>query len=509
MADIFSKALLEKIDSAIANKQGKHKEKIQAKLLELQNFISTLDQKKQNVTDEDSYQKYVNFLKEAINTTIEQITAPTVDDFIAWVEQIVGINKNEDCNKLRKFLIKNYSDEISSRIDSILSSKDVLDKDNILFAPLLSEARKAVKKDCNDFLKTPDEFENKIDDFLKNTSEVLTIIAENETLSITKIEAFYSDEQKNNNIDFYYEIIKKIVDENQSLKPINDDEKDDWWVNNLVKRIEDIKKCINILYNTSIAKSENEIVKKLFLKFDNEMVDAKKGVVDTLDGFIENTWNEISDNYFKIKEYFDNTDKITSKDADWDCFPKKAKIVALTDDFNAIFRENPLLTILNLATKDITKTLNKSVKAIEKYEKSESEVKEEISEVFSKFTEEYEKKLPLLENLAARNNLLSVKTRNIKESIEGLQNGCESLENKDLISYLNEDFISDLNTYSNITTLFTEVLQQSGMTDELDWLNARLNDVEQGNITEIDFDEKVLRELLCKGLITLTITKTF
>ena len=62
MADIFSQALIDKIVSAKEAKQGKHKEKIQVKMLELQNFIPTLDQKKQSIADEESYQKYVKFL---------------------------------------------------------------------------------------------------------------------------------------------------------------------------------------------------------------------------------------------------------------------------------------------------------------------------------------------------------------------------------------------------------------------------------------------------------------
>ncbi|MCX6307405.1 MAG: hypothetical protein NTY32_00770, partial [Bacteroidia bacterium] len=158
MKDIFSQILTDKIASAKEAKQGKHKEKIQLKLLELQNFISTLDQKKQSIADEDSYQKYIKFLKDAIESTIEQITAPTVDDFIAWVEQLTD-NRNEHYKTFRKYLISNFSDSISTKIDSVLSAKDILENENVLFSSLLSEARKAIRKDCNTFLDKPAEFE--------------------------------------------------------------------------------------------------------------------------------------------------------------------------------------------------------------------------------------------------------------------------------------------------------------------------------------------------------------
>ena len=507
MADIFSKAFLEKIDSAIADKQGKHKEKIQVKLLELQNFISMLDQKKQIITDEDSYQKYVNFLKEAINTTIEQITAPTVEDYMVWIEQIAGSSKNSECGKFRKFLIKNYSDEISSRIDSILLAKDVLDKENMLFTPLLSEARKAVKKDCITFLDKSAEFENTIDSFMEGLDDNLSGLNEIKELACTTIEELYLDQQKQNNIDFYADIITKIVEDNQSLKSL-ENEKDDLWLGKLKTRIFDTKKCIKLLDDTGIAASDDETIKKLFLRFDNEMVDAKKGVVDTLDNFIENTWNEISDNYFKIKEYFENPAKITANAADWDAYPKKTQILALIENYNDIFSTNPLDT-LNLGTKDISKSLKGKVKKINDYEESESKVKQEILEVFSNFTEEYEKKLPLLESLATSNNSLSRQVQEIKNSMTDLQEATKRCNGSDMISYLNDYFASDLYAYSDITNWFTEVLQKSGMTEELNWLNARLNEAEQGDISVTDFNEKVLKELLEKGLITLTITKTF
>lgn len=508
MADIFSNALLEKIDSAIADKEGKHKEKIQAKLLELQDFISTLDQKKQSITDENSYNKYVDFLKDAINTTIEQITAPTVEDFMAWIVQIIGSSKDSECEKLRKFLIKNYSDEISSHIDSILSANDILDKENILFASLLSEAQKAVKKNCNAFLGKSAEFANIIDCFMEGLDDNLSGLNDIEELAYTTIEELYTEEQKNNDIDFYADITAKIVEDNQSLRSL-ENEKDDSWFDKLQTRIKDIKKCIKILDDTNISTSDDESFKKLFLKFDDEMVDAKKGVVETLDNFIENTWNEISDNYFKIKEYFKASTKITANATEWDTFPKKAKIVALTDDYNAILSDNPLTTILNLATKDVAKALSKSVKTIEKYEKSESEVKHEISEVFSYFIAEYENKLPLLENLATTKNSLLQQVQSIKNSMTDLEEATKRCNDSDMISYLNDYFASDLCAYSDITIWFTEVLQESEMTDELDWLNARLNEAKQGDISATDFNEKILKELLDKGLITLTVTKTY
>jgi hypothetical protein len=507
MKDIFSQALLDKIASAKDAKVGKHKEKIKEKLVELQDFISTLDQNKQNISDEDSYKKYVKFLKDAINSTIEQITAPTVDDFIAWIDQIVGDSKKTE--QFRAYLISNFSDAISARIDSILANKDSLESENSMFLPLLSAVNKELKKSCNDFLNKPEEYQNSIDDFLQKLDDTLSGLSEIEELSYCTIDELFSEEQKNKKIDFYAGVIAKIVEENQSLKPINESEKDDSILDKVNARISDINKCIEVLENTDIANNQDENIKKLFLKFDDKMVDAKNGVYNFLDNFIDNTWNEVETNYFKIKEYFENVVTLSANPTDWDFFPKKSKINSLIEDYNLILAENPQQTILTLSINDIAKALEKKVKSIGKYEKSEGEVKQEITEVFENLTAEYENKIPLLDSLLSTNSTLATLTQDIKDSIEGLKNGCNSLKDKDIVTYLNEDFSIDLNTYNNIRTWFNEVLQKSGMTSHLTWLDARLENAESGEISEKDFDADVLKELLSKGLITLTIEKTF
>lgn len=469
-----------------------------------------LDKSLQNIKEEKDFDKYQKDLAKLFNDIFEVITAPGVEAFANWINYLTDNKSETNIKKLRKFLVDNYAD-YSESVDSITTNKNALEiPDNSIFSTLLAEVRKAIKKQCNDFLGNPTEFENNIDDFLRKLDENLSGLADIEELAYTKIEELYSDEQRNNSIDFYTDIIEKIAEENQNLKSISDSEKNDSWLEKINTRITDIRKCIKLLDKTDIATNQDETIKKLFLKFDNEMVDAKKGIVDALDIFIENSWREISDNYFKIKEYFNNETKITANIDDLESnFPKKSSIVALIDNYKNIFNDNPLASILNIATKDIENSLKKKAKAIEKHEQTESELKTELSEVFESLTQEYIKKIPLLENLSASDNSLQQKVQDIKQLINDLQEAYERCNENKLITYLNDYFTSDLNTYRDITTWFTEVLEKSGMKDELDWLNARLNESEAGNISKDDFDEKTLRDLLSKGLITLTITKTF
>jgi hypothetical protein len=85
------------------------------------------------------------------------------------------------------------------------------------------------------------------------------------------------------------------------------------------------------------------------------------------------------------------------------------------------------------------------------------------------------------------------------------------LENStDLISYLNEDFLIDLNTNNDITALFRNALNESGMSEHLNWLESKLNGADNGTLSSQDFGNSALiKELLDKGLIKIEIQKTF
>ncbi|MBK8686615.1 MAG: hypothetical protein IPN26_17420 [Bacteroidetes bacterium] len=67
----------------------------------------------------------------------EVITAPGVDYFIGWVNQITADKNNANSKELRKYLVKHYADSnISESIESINSNKAVLEIENSIFANL-------------------------------------------------------------------------------------------------------------------------------------------------------------------------------------------------------------------------------------------------------------------------------------------------------------------------------------------------------------------------------------
>ncbi|MCX6307403.1 MAG: hypothetical protein NTY32_00760, partial [Bacteroidia bacterium] len=125
--------------------------------------------------------------------------------------------------------------------------------------------------------------------------------------------------------------------------------------------------------------------------------------------------------------------------------------------------------------------------------------KQAILEAFSNTVKEYTDKLDLIEKLDTEKSTFN----QIKEDgIEALRNGCESLKDQDIVAYLKDDFSSDLNTYNNIKSWFNEVLQRSGMRRKIDWLEEQLQSEDSDDISEINFDADILKELLLNKLVT-------
>lgn len=464
-----------------------------------------LDKSLQSIKDEKDFEKYQKNLAKLFDDIFEIITAPGVDAFVNWLNDLTDNKKEGSTTKLRKFFVDNYAN-YSESVDSIIENKNALEiPDNSIFANLLSEAQKAIKKDCNTFLDKPAEFENNIDGFLETLNENLSGLADIEELAYTKIEELYSDEQKNNNIDFYVDIIEKIVEINQKLNVINDSEKADNLPTKTKRRIGDIKKCIEQLDKTNIANNSDETAKDMFLSFKDDMIKFEKGINQNLEEFLSSKWDDIITHYDTIKIFFNNVKDIAEEE-EWKAFKAKDEIAVVVLKYNAVKKENPLTSLKSKSILSIQQTLTKKFNEISDYETEAGKTKQAILDAFSNTINEYTDKLDLIEKLDMNKSLY----KQIKhDGIEALDNACESFINQDIITYLKDDFSDDLKTYNNIRSWFNEVLQKSGMKSKIDWLEEQLQNEDSGSISENNFDASVLMELLSNKLITLTISKTY
>jgi len=510
MNNLFEQNLIDRINLAKTEKEGKNKERINLKLKEFQENIALIDQRKQSIVDEKSYLKYIAFLKSLVENTVEQIMAPTVDDFINFINRLSTNQKETE--KLRKFLVDNYAEsKLGISIDSILNQQNALEIENSIFGLLIKAIEKDLKAKCDIFLNKASEYSNNIDSFLEEMENTLIGISELKELQYTDATQLFTKEQIENKIDFYYDIINLVIEKNQSLKPIDESDKNSEALEKIKRRINGINKCIALLDKSNIINSNNSAFQNLFLKFTEDMVKYEGGLDNNLEEFIDNKWIEQESKYNTINEFFKNKQTI-SYDSKWDSYPNKDDLQSIILQYNSQIKENILDTILKKSVLSIQQSLTVKSKAINDFERYSASVKDNILLVFKNTLSEYESKnLALLDSLAVSKPSIKTIRTEIKESLEGLKNGINLLEKStDLISYLSEDFQIDLNTNNDITSLFRRALEESDMSKHLDWLELKCNGSTNGVIGTQDLNElSLIKDLLEKRLIKIEIQKTF
>jgi hypothetical protein len=505
----------EKLDIALRQKgNSSYSKKIASELAkpEWQQQLFELERMFSIVKDEQDFQKYQNTLSKLFDDIYEVITAPGVDDFIGWMNEITNDKNNANAKKLRDYLVEHYSEtSISESIEIIISNKQVLDIENSIFTSLLSEVSKELKKETTTFLKDPTQFENNIDGYFESITSTLEGLFEIEELNYISFEELYTDAQKTNNIGFYDNIIKAIFEKGQSLKSQNENEKSQVIIAKVQTRIDEIKKGILILYDSKIASSDDETLKNIFLKLDKE-VKYDKGISNSLSQFIDETWAEIEGHYLLVKEFFAQTTNI-SYDTNWDSFSKKGTIMSIVDDYKMLANDNILLHILNKSVDVTIKQLKTKAKAIEKYSELESKSKIEIESEFTDKISEYgsQSKKQLLESLSVNNKDLTAIKKDIELNIEGIKGGITKIkECKKLILFLKDDFSYVLNNLNDVRLGFETFLQKSGRKPHLDWVDDKMKGAEIGSFGPEDLlDATLIRELLEQGLIKIEFKKTY
>lgn len=465
-----------------------------------------------NIKDEKDFLDYQKSLTKLFNDLYEVITAPGVDDFIGWVNEITNDKNNSNAFKLRNYLVDRYSETtISESIESVNSNKAILEIENSIFNSLLNDIAKELRKATSNLLSDPNQFENNIDDHFEMVTSTLDGLESIQELKHTKIDLLFSDSQKASNIEFYNDFIKAIIEKGQSLKAQNEAEKTQSIISKVENRIAEIKKAVSILDNSKIASSQDELLKSIFLKLDKE-VNYEKGISNALNHFIDETWTEIEDQYNKIKNFFNQSISVTFNPT-WSSFSKKGGIISIIDEYNKISSENVLSNISNKSTDDTKKTIKAKAKSIDKYLEQQTNLKSEIEEEFNGILTEFEatSKKQLLESLSSNNSELLKIKQGIVSNIEGLKGGLLKLnENDNIIIFIKDYFTSTFNCYNDIRTGFELFLQKSNMGQHLLWLDSKCDGTSKGSITAQDLnDSTLIKELLDKGLIKIEIEKTF
>ena len=237
-----------------------------------------------------NFKKRLEELVSLFDQVYEKITAPGLDAFIGWIQDHTK-NSDENIKKLRVFLKENY-ESYSTPIEGILASMENLPQEDEkhLFDPIVTDFNKKIKSEVSSFISSPDKFENNIEGFLSTLSSEYAGMSEIVELTFTSIDQLYTPEQKAiPSISFYEGIIQQAISRGQSLKETDDYEKSKTLCERAQARIKSIKACISTLINTGIADCGDEDLKKLFLRYDKEMVISTGDISKSLSNYLTNS----------------------------------------------------------------------------------------------------------------------------------------------------------------------------------------------------------------------------
>lgn len=479
---------------------------------ELESLITRME----SIGSEKEYEKTMNLLVSLFDKVYEKIAAPGLDKFIEWIKDN---SKNEtNANKLRDFLIKDY-EKYSSKIDDILiaiSSLPNEKEEKHIFKSLVTKFQSEQKSIISKFLNNTDLFVNNIDTFLdglKKEYEGLTSLPE---LSYTSVEELYNDEQKKDTtISFYSSIINNAIAEGQSIKEVDDNEKNLQIWQRAQNRISSVKKCISILVNTGIAKSNDEELKHLFSRYDKEMLKTKGDVSKVLDEYIDKTWNPLRSKYDDIKSFYEE-EQLDIDENDWVDYEKKADLDILHLTYMNVRKGNVLVTLKSLSTDKVASAIKRCYDSIVDFQEKESSTRTLVKQHIEEFYKLYLAKRSMLEKLVAKQESLKPLFDSIyaEDSIDKLlpnmKGGYEYLATEgSLILAMSKDnatIYETLRDMKDVKKKFMEILKQSQMEEQINWISSF------GDSTTIDensWHSQNIHDLLKNGLITLSFTKTF
>ena len=452
-------------------------------------------------------------LQENFDSLFELITAPGVEDFINWANNLTDSKNELGTKKLKKFLVDNFT-EYDNDIENVNAKKSCIEIDETsLFASLLRGFRKKIKELVNRFLSKPEEFANNISALFDTLNKEFDGVAEIEELTYTdKTQLVPSQQQNNASLPFYDALFETIIKQNQDFKlPGNESGKYDGnFYEIITARIENVKDSFDLLVSSGVAEENDERLKEIFSKLEDDMLDTKGDVCAHIESFLEKTWATLKDYFYTIKK-FEESEQLSFKSDGWKSFEKASTIDAVIEDYNSLIQEKSLTEIARSGKDKVESLLKGKAKRISELKEKINKCCEEILDVFKRTVETYSnndkkemltkiiKSNPSLQqsfyDIYGENGSLSTISNGIKTLSESGSNFLRALSNKTITTMIEER--------NNITEKFRETIKADGLEDAINWLESVGADLNLSSLNEF------IEPLLDKGLITINIQKEF
>lgn len=441
----------------------------------------------------------------------EKITAPGLDAFISWVESSTTSKNIENVRKFKKYLKGEY-DNYADEIESILASKEIISRfpENSIFGKLISNFENKIKRLVTSFIDS-DKFENEIDGLLSKIKVEMDNVSMIRELSFTSFNLLFTEEQaKDETLSFYDDIFENIRKKYQSIEIQKGEDKNTDLYVRINSRISSVKKCISLLVETNIANDEDDVLKSMFLRFQKEMAVVEDDYLQSLKGFIDNEWENVSDKYYQIKEFYSNA-PLSFKPISFPDLRKGGDLNNLIDTYNLILKDGDLIIKPAATVSEIKSAVNKKSKTIKDLNSDIEKCRVSVKEEMSEFIEKYNKQKTMLKKTIEDKEGLKEDFDSIygeDGALDNLSNGIEEYlsDGASLLEALSQGVVAQMVGIMKTTTeKFEETLKKTGLKDSIEWLNE-LSDY---NLSAETLDADKIKQLLSKGLIKIELTKTY
>lgn len=521
MANLFTQEFEDKYNGAVSDKEkSPFKDKIIHSLndLVIQDDWATLKKAKSEIKDALSYSKYIADLKQFFNNICEKITAPGVDAFIEWLCQFGNLNM-KNCNALRAHLINHYQySNYADKIESIIGNKGTLEfsaDSPRLFDSLLKSVQKSIKAEIDILLNKPELFETSSVPFLDAASTRLESLSEIDELSFTSINELYSAKQSEGNIAYYQDVVEDAVKYLNDVKPGKYLGQDKTESDDISYRINDLKKILNALSSFGIASEINHTLKIIFEKTKHLIVGKQGTLEQQWNEYESKTWNNLETSHDTIAKFFldkndVNIESLVAGKTKWQLPEIQTDLNFLVTKFGEVAKVNPLESIDKIAAKDLTEALLKKQQSVEELNTHCIGFKKNLFEALNIKVNDFEThKIPIVESILQTTPSIKKKLDEIKDSIKALKLvNSEDYGKKDFLNFLSNDFDSFYEIYETLDSAYTSILSNTGLKENIDWLNEKLQSLDELELTEADLkDQAKLVALMKVNLIKVTLSK--
>ena len=482
----------------------------------------TLIQKdKEQISSIEDLSKYQKKIKYFFDDVYKIITAPGVQKFIDWLDELSSKGLETKTRKyITEFLIKEYATYDDS-IKNIIINKDVAKSNSSLFEDVKKSVKENINKRIVSSFTSNDKVEEEFPEFIEELNDLLEGLSEIEELGFVDVKDFYTnniDEKDNNDykseidteVDFYHAVIKQVVQKKDFLTTNQENIELSTIVENVQSSIDDINDSIETIKTIDVSTDSEEDIRTLYNKFESSFkFNNIDNVSDYFQESINDTWDKIINAYNTCQAFYSNNSqaKISKLDSNkdmWSSFAFSSKIEQYVLTLNNIISDNPIKSINPNDISKIKTTYTKVEKSINTLE--ENNPKDDIVNYFSNITSDFEnKKIEILKRLKTDESEIE----KIESAVVEINSFIENIDNSDnLLDALNDDFVDGiLGSYDYIKKEFTSAIEKSDIKADLEYLDEIISDEYVLSKTDLEDNIERFKKLLEYDLININLTK--